>query len=417
MPATLCTGGSYTLEIGAGFDDEAFILDASLLDGPDVLDGDGEEFYDITEKVTNIRVSRGRKQPIDAFGAGTMIVSMQQTEIDRSLDPFNTSSIYFNTDENQPGLGPLRPIRLSREGEFLFVGKVTGYQQQYVLGGLTTVCCVGGRQHLYAGTSRVSRQTVTSVETSAARLSAVLALIPYNGATNITAAPVATLGDFTITEGTNANEYANRINQAEQGRIFCDRANVLTMQPRIGTTLDAPTATFNDTGTETPYSGLGVEYDQQLVINTAIVEIESGGTPQTATDATSIAEYFVQSISITDSLLNDDTAALTLANYLLEGTPTARFNSISTTFASLTTLQKDTLAPIEIGDTVQITKTYTSGTPLTKTQDLAVEGVDHDINVFTGHRMTLYTSDTVVLNELILDDILYGTINTNNGLS
>jgi hypothetical protein len=415
MPATLCTGGSYTLEIGAGFDDEAFILDASLLDGPDVLDGDGEEFYDITEKVTNIRVSRGRKQPIDAFGAGTMIVSMQQTEIDRSLDPFNTSSIYFNTDENQPGLGPLRPIRLSREGEFLFVGKVTGYQQQYVLGGLTQYV-VSAADNIYTLAQAALAQTVTSVETSAARLSAVLALIPYNGTTNITAAPVATLGDFTISEGTNANEYANRIQQAEQGRIFCDRENTLTMQPRIGTTLDAPTATFNDTGTETPYSGLGVEYDQQLVINTAIVEIESGGTPQTATDPTSIAEYFVQSIAITDSLLSADAGAATLASYLLEGEPTARFNSISTTFASLTTLQKDTLAPIDIGDTVQITKTYTSGTPLTKTQDLAVEGVDHDINVFTGHRMTLYTSDTVVLDELILDDILYGTISTNNAL-
>ena len=122
MPATLVTGGSYTLEIGAGFDDDAFILDASLLDGSDVLDGDGEEFYDITDKVTNIRISRGRKEPLDAFGAGTMIVSMQQQENDRSLDPFNTSSIFFNTSEDQPGLGPLRPIRLSREGEFLFVG-------------------------------------------------------------------------------------------------------------------------------------------------------------------------------------------------------------------------------------------------------------------------------------------------------
>ena len=415
MPATLCTGGSYTLEIGAGFDEEAFILDTSLLDGTDVLDGDGEEFYDITDKVTNIRVSRGRKQPIDSFGAGTMIVSMQQTEIDRSLDPFNTSSIYFNTDENQPGLGPLRPIRLSREGEFLFVGKVTGYQQQYVLGGLTQYV-VSAADDIYTLAQGSLPATATSSQTSAARLSAVLALIPYTGTTSITASPVATLGAYAITEGTNANAYANRINQAEQGRIFCSRANVLTMQPRIGTTLDAPTATFDDTGTQTAYDGLGVEYDQQLVINTAIVEIESGGTPQTATDATSIAEYFVQSISITDSLLNDDTAALTLANYLLEGTPTARFNSISTTFASLTTLQKDTLAPIEIGGTVQISKTYTSGTPLTKTQDLAVEGVDHDINVFTGHRMTLYTSDTVVLDELILDDILYGTISTNNAL-
>ena len=416
MPATLVTGGSYTLEIGAGFDEDAFILDASTLDGPDVLDGDGEEFYDITDKVTNIRISRGRKQPIDAFGAGTMIVSMQQTETERSLDPFNTSSIYFNTAENQPGLGPLRPIRLSREGEFLFVGKVTGYQQQYVLGGLTQYV-VSAADDIYTLAQAALPETVTSVQTSAARLSAVLALIPYTGTTDITAAPVTTLGDFTITESTNANQYVNRINQAEQGRIFCSRENVLTMQPRIGTTLDAPTATFNDTGTQIAYDGLGVEYDQQLVINTAIVQIESGGTPQTATDATSIAEYFVQSISITDSLLSADAGAATLASYLLEGTPTARFNSISTTFASLTTPQKDALAPIEIGQTVQLTKTYTTGTPLTKTQDLAIEGVDHDINVFTGHRVTVYTSDTVVLNDLILDDSLYGTLDTNNALS
>jgi hypothetical protein len=189
------------------------------------------------------------------------------------------------------------------------------------------------------------------------------------------------------------------------------------MQPRIGTTLDAPTATFNDTGTAIPYDGVGVEYDQQLIINTATIEIESGGTPQVATDAASIAEYFVQALAITDSLLQNDAEALTLADYLLEGIPAPRFTSISTTFASLTTLQKDTLAPIDIGQTVQITKTYTTGTPTSKTQDLAVEGVDHDINVFTGHRVTVYTSDTIVLNDLILNDVLFGTINTNNGLS
>ena len=416
MPATLVTGGSYTLEIGAGFDEDAFILDASLLDGVDVLDGDGEEFYDITDKVTNIRVSRGRKQPIDAFGAGTMIVSMQQQENDRTLDPFNTSSIYFNTSQDQPGLGPLRPIRLSREGEYLFVGKVTGYQQQYVLGGLTQYV-VSAADDIYTLAQATLPSTVTSVQTSAARLATVLALVPYTGTTSITASPIATLGAFTIDEGANVNEYVNRINQAEQGRIFIDREGVLVMQPRIGTTLDAPTVTFNDTGTAISYDGVGVEYYQQLVINTATVEIESGGTPQVATDAASIAEYFVQALAITDSLLENDAEALTLAEYLLEGTPTPRFTSISTTFASLTTLQKDALAPIDIGETVQITKTYTTGTPLSKTQDLAVEGVDHDINVFTGHRVTVYTSDTIVLNDLILNDILFGTINTNNGLS
>ena len=416
MAATLVTGGSYLLELGTGFDAEAFVLDESLLNGPDVLDGDGEDFQDITEYVDNITITRGRKQPEDAFGAGQMFVSMFTEVADRVLDPFNTSSIYYNTSTDQPGLGPLRPIRLSREGEYLFVGKVISYQQNYVLGGLTRYG-VAAADDIYTLAQAVLPETTPAVQTSAARLSAVLALIPYTGTTSITASPTATLGDFVIVEGTNANEYVNRINQAEQGRIFCDREGVLVMQSRIGTTLDAPTVTYNDTGTQTKYDVLGVEFDQQAIINQATVQIEVGGTAQTASDAASIAEYFTQALAITDSLLSSDAQALTLADYLLDGTPTPRFTSISTTFASLTTPQKDLLAPIDIGEVVQITKTFTTGTPLAITQDLAVEGVDHDINVSTGHRVTIYTSQTTVLNDLILDDITYGTLDTNNAIS
>ena len=106
MAATLVTGGSYLLELGTGFDSDAFVLDQSELDGPQVLDGDGEDFQDITTFANDINITRGRKQVVDAFGAGQMVVSMQQTNNDRALDPFNTSSIYYNTSTDQPGLGP-----------------------------------------------------------------------------------------------------------------------------------------------------------------------------------------------------------------------------------------------------------------------------------------------------------------------
>jgi hypothetical protein len=75
------------------------------------------------------------------------------------------------------------------------------------------------------------------------------------------------------------------------------------------------------------------------------------------------------------------------------------------------------LAPIEIGQVCQLTKTFTTGTPLSVTQDLAIEGIDHEINVSSGHRITLYTSQTTVLNAFILNDITYGTLDTNNALS
>ena len=158
-------------------------------------------------------------------------------------------------------------------------------------------------------------------------------------------------------------------------------------------------------------------FRSQAVINSATVEIESGGAPQSATNAASIAEYFVQSQSITDSLLSSNAQALTLADYLLDPIPAPRFTSMSSTFAALTDPQKDALAIIDIGDTVSLTKSFTSGTPLAVTQALAVEGVDHDINVASGHRVTVYTSNTIVLNAFVLDDITYGVLSTNNAIS
>jgi hypothetical protein len=416
MAETLVTGGSYLLELGTGFDAQAFELDVSQLDGTQVLDGDGEDFQDITEYVQNINISRGRKQVLDAFGAGTMIVSMDQTNNNRELDAFNTSSIYYNTSTDQPGLGPLRPIRLSRDGEYLFVGKVTSYRQQYILGGLTqyTVACA---DDIYTLAQAELPETATSQQSSSARLSAVLALIPYTGTTSLTGTPTATLGAYDIAQDTNANEYVNRINQAEQGRIFCDREGTLTFTPRIGQTIEPVTVTFNDTGTGTKYDNLGVEFDQQAIINSATVTLETGGTPQTSTNSASISEYFKQSLSISDSLLSSDAQALTLSDYLLDPIPEPRFTSMSSTFAALSDAQKDALAIMDIGGSVSLTKTFPNGTPLAVTQALAIEGVDHSINVASGHRVTLYTSQTVVLNAFVLDDITYGVLDSLNALT
>jgi hypothetical protein len=416
MPgANVITGGTYLLELSSGYDSSAFYLDDSLLDGPAVLDGDGEDYNDITDVAQQITISRGRHKPLDVFGPGTMAVSISVPVGNRAYDPFNTSSVYYNTFTEQPGLAPLRPIRLSRNGEYLFTGVVTTFNQTYNMAGLTTYS-IFAADNTYVLAQGFLPETVTTSQTSSARITAVLSAATYTGATSLTASPTATLGAYTIPNGTNVNAYINRIQQAEQGRIFCDRANVLTAQQRVGTTLDAATATFDDTGTATPYDSIFVEFDQQSVVNNADVTIESGGTLQNASNAASISQYFTQTESITDSLLSTDGQAATLASYLLYPNPRPRFTSVSTTFASLTDEQKTALAPIEIGDTVSVTKTFPSGTPLSINQDLSVEGIDHVIDMNTGHRMTLWTSPTTILDQFILDDITFGILSTTNAL-
>ena len=83
----------------------------------------------------------------------------------------------------------------------------------------------------------------------------------------------------------------------------------------------------------------------------------------------------------------------------------------------LTTAQKDTLATVDIGDTISVEKSFASGTGTTQlAQELSVEGIEHYLDFGTGHRVLYSTAPTTIVYELILDDAVYGTIDTTNVL-
>jgi hypothetical protein len=83
----------------------------------------------------------------------------------------------------------------------------------------------------------------------------------------------------------------------------------------------------------------------------------------------------------------------------------------------LDTAQKDTLATVDIGDTITVEKTFASGTGTTQlAQELSVEGIEHYLDFATGHRILYSTAPTTIVYELILNDAVYGTIDTTNVL-
>jgi hypothetical protein len=194
------------------------------------------------------------------------------------------------------------------------------------------------------------------------------------------------------------------------------REGVFTFQNRIGNTLSAPVADFHDDGTEIPYYGLGISFEADAVINRSVLTGLNGNTA-TVENATSIATYFIQTSSITNSLLHEQASIDTAASYLLNPDPEPRFTSVETAFMALTTAQRDTVATIEIGNTVTIEKTFPSGTGTTQlAQELSVEGIEHYLDIGSGHRVLISTSPTVVVYELILNDATYGTLDTLNAL-
>jgi hypothetical protein len=208
-----------------------------------------------------------------------------------------------------------------------------------------------------------------------------------------------------------------KINESVQGRIFVSRDGRFTFQDRIGNTLTASVADFHDDGTNIPFDNVGISFEANQVINRATVQHAGASSPEVAEDLGSQATYFIQTTAISDALVHNDVAANVLANYLLVGQPQARYTNVSTLFASLTDAQRDDVAIIDIGDTIAIEKSFTTGNTITQlAQDLSVEGIQHQIDLSSGHRITLYTSPTVIVFELILNDLVYGTINTKNVL-
>jgi hypothetical protein len=188
---------------------------------------------------------------------------------------------------------------------------------------------------------------------------------------------------------------------------------VLVSQNRIGNTLSGPVATFSDQGTEIPYNDLKIDFKADEIIN--LVEVSTRGSHVgSASDPSSQATYFVKSLFVTNSLLESNTAAQDLADYLLNPEPEPRFTAVQTFFGSLTTGQRDTVAILDIGDTVLIEKDIViGGSPTLRGEELAIEGIEHRLVMDTGHTTRVFTSPTTIVYELILNDANNGILNTN----
>jgi len=428
MPGVAVVGsGNYDLEIDTGFKQDAFLLDdptAGVLNNSTyVLDGT-TNYASVLDGINQVNVRRGRKDQGDQFSAGTMTFTMLDTS--GIFNPFDENSPYYDPTTAKPGLAPMRRVRLSRYNnsnvkQYLFVGYIVNYDYNFNLGGLDTVTVYCADDFYLLAQTYLAEYNV-SQELSSVRLSAILDRpeVDFPAASRAISTGTQTLGGdaaFTISNGTNVLGYCSQINKAEQGRLFMSRDGNLTFQPRIGTTLTASVADFHDDGTNIKYNGVGITFEADQVTNRAVVQHLGSNNPQVAEDTGSQALYFIQTYSITDSLLHSDTAALELATYLLDPLPEPRYTSLNTQLNMLTTAQRDTVAIIDIGQTITIEKTFASGAGTAQlAQELSVEGIEMTINVNTGHAITYFTAPTTVVYELILNDLTYGIISADNAL-
>ena len=416
MPANIITGGTLTVELDVGFGD-GFTLDDSqqgILNGTTfVLDG-VDQFAEID--VVSVNIERGKKNVLDSIAPGRATIIAR--DLTRAFDPYNEASVYWDEFDDTPGLSPLRQIRITRNSTVIYRGRVVDFTYDYVGPKQIPQVTILAADDLFILSNSFLNAFTPSAELSSARVSTILdrTEVGWSASLRDITTGTATLGNYAIAEGTNALDYLRKIDAAERGRIFVRASDGdLVFQPRIGNTLSAPSVTFADNGTNTPYRDVFVDFTVDSVLNRVTVQ-RPGGTAQTATDNASIALYFTQAETITDSLLSTDAQALTLANYLLEGSPEPRFSGVETFFGSLTTVQKNAVAAVEIGETIAVTRTFTTGSPLNVTEELTVEGISHRIDL-RGETVTFYTAPTTIVYALLLDDALRGILDADNVLT
>jgi hypothetical protein len=424
MATAVVASGNYELFIDTGFKLDAFTLDSAtkgvLNNTTYVLDGT-TDFAPMMQYSKNISVNRGRQDIGDQFSAGTMTFTLDDTLAGGILNPLYSSSPFVDP-AGQFTLAPLRRVSLGRYNSSntfieLFAGQIVNYDYSYELGGNDTVTVYCADDFYLLAQTAMAEYNVTE-ELSSARLSAVLDLpeVAYPALTRNINTGTQTLGGaaaYLVAEGTNVKAYIDQIQAAEQGRVFMSRAGILNFDPRIGNTISGSVADFHDDGTNIPYNNLSISYNADQIVNRASVQHLGATVPEVANDTASQTKYLIQTVSITDSLLHNDVAAATLANYLLVGEPSALFTGVQTDFLMLTTPQRETLALVDLGDTITITNTIAGGNVA---QELSVEGIEHRLDFVTGHRVTYYTAGTVIVYQLILDDPTYGTLDASNVL-
>jgi hypothetical protein len=440
MPGTaVVASGNYILEVDTGYDWGSFILDDTtkgVLDNTTYTLGPNITYADITAGVLSVDIMRGRKDIGDQFTHGHMGFVLSDSKYTSMIfNPFDTSSPYYDPATAQPGLAPLRKVRFGRYDatntvQYLFCGFIVNYNYVFNLGGIDTVNVACADDFYILAQTQLAAWS-PSEELSGTRLTNMLdkTEVAYPATTRNIATGTVTLGGssaYNVANGTSVAAYTNKVNLAEQGRVFISRGNssgkgVFTFQNRIGNTLGSAVIDFHDDGTAgtAPYNGVGISFQGDQVCNRASVTIAGSSSPQVANNAASQAKYLIQSQSITDSLLNADSAAATLASYLVVGTPVARFNELDTTLPMMpTTALKDSAVTVDIGQVITIQKNIktSSTTSYQMSQSSAVEGIAHNINFSQGHSITYYTSPTTIVYQLILNDPVYGTLDTTNVL-
>lgn len=371
------------IRLGTGPTFGNVLILGSLTDGilgTNALGTEIVETIDISSQVQQISTRRGRDRIFEEYSPGTATVRF--LDFNGDWNPQNTLSPYYEK------ILPMRQIIISTtfegEGYPIFSGFITSWEWQWADAAsdhaIVTLQCVDA-------TRLLQLSQITTVPFSQAgdlpgeRISYILGAVGWPASNQ-----VLTEGDTALQAdpGTarSALEAIQTVEQSDLGwfyvnqsgiTIYLSRANLAVRQTFLPYLFqDEPSFLF------TRYRNVAIGLDDTDLANEVTIT-RAGGSPQTASDATSIDEYGLRSFSRSDLLMDDDVVANNKANAIMNyrKTPRLRVDRITLDLSSTFGNQVATGLALDFGYPIQVQKTMPGGTSIDVT--VTVTGLNHTI--------------------------------------
>ena len=368
----------------------------------------GTYFYDVTQYVKDIQITRGKNRDIDSYSAGESIVTLNN--YNRYFDPTYQASPFYGN------IIPRREVKISTNGIQQYFGTIDDWNLRYAVNGESTVTFVTSD-----GFYRFNNQTLTpgtaTVQTTGDRISAVLddPNVAWPSTYRSIDNGVVTAGADVIAENTNALQYLKLVEKTEFGAFFIAKNGYATFKDRTVVQPTSGLVTLTDDGTGIGYSDIRITYGSEQLANEIVVTSAITTSTVTAIDLASQGVYGVLNLTLSDLLMNSDEQVEDLAVYLANkySQPEYRFDAVEIIMDDLSLTDQAKVLNLELNDVVKVQFTPNGIGPAIS-QYAEIININHraDLQI---HRVTLGLARLDFLY-FILDDPTFGTLDTDNAL-
>lgn len=368
----------------------------------------GTFFYDVTQYVKDIQITRGKNRDIDSYSSGESVVTMNN--YNRYFDPTYQDSPFYGN------IIPRREVRISSNGIQQYFGTIDDWNLRYAVQGDSTVTFVTSDGFYRFNNQSLNAGTAT-VQTSGERISAILddPNVAWPSAFRNIDTGVVTVGADVIAEGTNVLSYLKLVEKTEFGAFFIAKDGKATFKDRTVVQPVTGLVELTDDGTGIGYSDIRITYGSEQLANEIVVTSAITTSTVTAIDLASQGVYGVLNLTLSDLLMNSDDQVEELAVYLANkySQPEYRFDAVEIILDDLSLEDQNKVLNLELNDVVKVKFTPNGIGPAIQ-QYAEIININHraDLQI---HRVTLGLARLDFLY-FILDDPTFGRLDADNTL-